>query len=195
MSRLARDLGDENPPVCGHIPITRSSIVQPAGRRRACSRRRPPVPVRGGSGQPVRGPARPTGASGDRLGRRPAGGVSRTATQSQRRQARMAVSSRGLLARYHVGPGSRPGQPAGVSHPTVAQVRTDLQGISLAERNWSDEGWRLAVAAGVPGRLGTWPVSHPPAPEPGLGNGPVRPRVRARGPWRRLYRKRPACTC
>jgi hypothetical protein len=30
-------------------------------------------------------------------------------------------------------------------------VRTDLQGISHAERNWSDEGWRLAVAAGVPG--------------------------------------------
>ena len=45
----------------------------------------------------------------------------------------------------------RPGQPAGVTHTTVAQPRTDLQGISHAERNWSDEGWRLAVAVGVPG--------------------------------------------
>ena len=48
----------------------------------------------------------------------------------------MAMSSRG---------------PAGVSQSTVAQARTDLQGISQAERNWSDEGWRLAVAVGVPG--------------------------------------------
>ena len=63
----------------------------------------------------------------------------------------MAVSSRGLLARYHVGSHPGPGQPAGVSHATVAQVSTDLQGIGHAERNWSDEGWRLAVAAGVPG--------------------------------------------
>jgi hypothetical protein len=126
-----------------------------------------PAPVSGPvSWQPVRGPARHTGASGDRLGRRPAGGVSRTATQYQRRQARIAASSRALLARYHVGPGPRPGQPAGVSHPTVAQVRTDLQAISRAERNWSDKGWRLAVAAGVPGRLGRWQVPIRPPRSP-----------------------------
>ncbi len=56
--------------------------------------------------------ARPTGASGDRLGRRPAGGVSRTATQYQRRQARIAVSSRGPADQVPRRPGPRPGQPA-----------------------------------------------------------------------------------
>jgi hypothetical protein len=35
--------------------------------------------------------------------------------------------------------------------PNLAQARTDLQGVSHAERNWSDKGWRIAAAVGVPG--------------------------------------------
>ena len=61
------------------------------------------------------------------------------------------MSSRGPAAQVPRPLTLRPGQPAGVNHTTVAQVRADLQGISHAERNWSDEGWRLAVAVGVPG--------------------------------------------
>jgi hypothetical protein len=88
----------------------------------------------------------------------------------------LGVPSRGMLARYHAWPRARPGQRAGVSHSTVAQVRTDLRGIIHAERNWSANGWRLAVAARVPGRLGTWQVSHPPAPRARSGQ-----RVRRQG--------------
>ena len=80
--------------------------------------------------------------------------------------ARMAVPSRGPAGQAPRRPGARPGQPAGVSHATVAQVRTDLQGISHAGRNSSDKGWRLAVPAGVPGRPGMWQVSYPPARNP-----------------------------
>jgi hypothetical protein len=69
--------------------------------------------------QPVHGAVRHTEASGEGLGRRPAGGVSRTAARYQRRGA------------------SPRGGPAGVSHATVAQVRTDLQAISHAERKSS----------------------------------------------------------
>ena len=43
----------------------------------------------------------------------------------------------GLLARYHVAQGPGPVSLL-ASVTTVAQVRTDLQGISHAERNWSD---------------------------------------------------------
>ena len=55
-------------------------------------------------------------------------------------------------------PGPRPGQPAGVSHTTVAQVRTDLQGSSPAERNWSDQ-----VLGALPIASSSGPASRRPS--------------------------------
>jgi len=92
------------------LPAPRPGLVRTAAA---------PLRSGGGSWQPGRGPGRPTGASGDRLGRRPAGGVSRTATQV---------------------PAAAGADNAGVRPATVAQVKADLQGISPVERNWSDRG-------------------------------------------------------
>ena len=87
-------------PACGRISIMRSSAVQPAGRRRGGSREAAtPTRVRGEADNRYAARRVLQGASGDRLGRRPAGGASRTATQYQRRHARMAVSSRGPAGR------------------------------------------------------------------------------------------------
>jgi len=36
------------------------------------------------------------------------------------------------------------------AQPSTPQIRQSLQ-TSRTQRNWSDEGWRLAVAVGVPG--------------------------------------------
>ena len=86
-------------PACGRISIMRSSAVQPAGRRRGGSREATTPLGSGGADNRYAAQRVLQGASGDRLGRRPAGGVSRTATQYQRRHARMAVSSRGVAGR------------------------------------------------------------------------------------------------
>jgi len=175
-------------------PSRRRGLLPASGL--ACSGRRPPRSGQGaGAGNRYAARCVIRERAGIVWVCRPAGGVSRTATQVPAAAGADDGVFPGPAGQVSRRLGGRPGQPAGVSHATVAQVRTDLQEISPVERNWSDRGWRLAVAGGVPGRLGTWQVSHPPAPEPGLDNGPVRPRVRARALWRRLYERRPARTC
>ena len=62
------------------------------------------------------------------------GGVSRTATQDQRRQARMAVSSRGLLARYHVARGPGPvSLLASVTQPSHRCEPVSRESVMLKE--------------------------------------------------------------
>ena len=139
MFRLARDRGDEN-------PVSLQTLTDHAFSYRPACREAPGLPGKATAPTRVRGGelttgTRPSasyrgerGSSGSPSGR----GVSRTATQDQRRQARIAVSSRGCW------PGTTSAQGPGpvsllASVTTVAQVRTDLQGISHAERNWSDQ--------------------------------------------------------
>ena len=141
--------GDENPVACGCLPITRSRLVQPEGGAGPAREGDRPAQVRG---RELTTGTRPSasyrgkrGSAGSPSG---LGGVSRTATQHQRRRARIAVSSRGPAGQVPRRPGPRPGQPAGVSRTSLAQVRTGLQGISHAERNWSDQ-----VLGALPARL------------------------------------------